>query len=278
MAGWAHVILVGASIVANALRDGLIELSLPRLEEELSKNDVLRAEFSRILLEYVERDCRRASAELNTCIDLIMRGHAGGRQQWCYLLSSDTNIGRLCNDVLAAYLRRLSSERLDGRLAVLDPIIIPSLGDPNRFNDGLANLFERIVEIISYHKGQGDSVFVHATGGFKPEAAIAVLAANMPATGAPVFYMHEHFNQLIRIPAMPITFRRWRMFPELLDHLMEVERMSREACIKTYGRRIVNEGIRLGWIEEEDGFLKLTAFGKLLWRRMMSRAGPKDNP
>jgi len=158
------------------------------------------------------------------------------------------------------------------------PIIIPSLGDPNRFNDGLANLFERIVEIISYHKGQGDSVFVHATGGFKPEAAIAVLAANMPATGAPVFYMHEHFNQLIRIPAMSITFRRWRMFPELLDHLMEVERMSREACIKTYGRRIVNEGIRLGWIEEEDGFLKLTAFGKLLWRRMMSRAGPKDNP
>lgn len=278
MAGWAHVILVGASIVTNAFKDGLIELSTPRLEEELSRDDALRERLERILLEYVEHDCRRASAELNTCIDLIMEGHVGGRQQWCYLLSSDTNIGRLCNNVLAAYLRELSRERLDGRLAVLDPVIIQFLGDPERFNDGLANLFEKIVEIISYHRKQGDSVFVHATGGFKPETAIAVLAANMPTTGAPIFYIHEHFNRLIRIPAMPITFRKWKRFPELLDHLMEVGRMSKEACIQTYGSRIVDEGMRLGWIEEEDGFLRLTAFGELLWRKMMSRGGLLDSP
>jgi len=57
MAGWAHVILVGASIVTNAFKDGLIELSAPRLEEELSRDDALRGRLERILLEYVEHDC-----------------------------------------------------------------------------------------------------------------------------------------------------------------------------------------------------------------------------
>jgi len=265
---WAHIILVGASMITNAYKEGILQSSIPELEEELGKNDVLRENLSKVLLNYIDRDCKRASAELNTCIDLLMNGYLNGKQQLCYLLSSDTNVGKLCNDVLATYLRKLASEKLDGRLAVLNPMIIPFLGDSKKFNDGLANLFEKIVEIISYHKRQGDAVFVHATGGFKPETAIAILAANMPMTGAPTFYVHEHFNQLIRIPAMPITFRKWKKFSEMINHLLKVGRLGKEACIRTYGKRTVSEGIRLGWVEEEYGFLRLTTFGRLLWRRM----------
>lgn len=268
MAGWAHLVLVGASIAANAFRDGLVSYDVHGLEKYLHRGEDLRKDLVDILLGYVENDCRRASAELNTCIDLIIEGYRSGRQQWCYLFSSDTEVGRLCSEVLAGFLKKFSSEKLDGRLAVLNPIIISLLGDPRKFNDGLANLFQKIVETISYHKKLGDSVFVHATGGFKPETAIAILAANMPMSGAPTFYVHEHFNQLVRIPAMPITFRMWRKFSDIMNYLLKFEKVDKEKCFNLYGRRAVIEAVKLGWVEEEDGFLKLTSFGRLLWAKM----------
>lgn len=257
--------LVGASVVANAQRSGLIGRTLPDLEKLLRQEEGLSEEVSDILLKFLKQDFRRASAELNTCIDLIIKGHEAGKQQWCYLLSSDTEIGRLCSGVLARFLREFSSDRLDGRLAVLDPIPIQFLGVPEKFNDGLANLFEKIVEIISYHKKRGDMAFVHATGGFKPETAVAILAANMPFSGAPTFYVHEHFNQIVRIPAMPVAFRRWKRFSDIINYLLRLEKVGREGLEKTFGKRVVEEAIRLGWIEEEDGYLRLTAFGRFLW-------------
>lgn len=268
MGGWAHILLVGASIVTNAIREEIITANLRDLEEELGKDPILLDNLVEKLSIFVEQDCKKASAELNTCIDLLIEGYRNDKQQWCYLLSSETNIGRLCSEVLSRYLRKFSSSRLDGRLAVLDPIFVPHLGKPERFNDGLANLFEKIVEIISYHKRVGDVAFVHATGGYKPETAIAILAANSPGAGAPTFYIHEHLNQLIRIPALPIAFRRWKKFSDMMSTLLKVEKTSKEKYTRMYGRRVVEEAVRLGWIVEEDGFIRLTSFGKLLWGKM----------
>jgi putative CRISPR-associated protein (TIGR02619 family) len=268
MSGWAHIVLVGASIISNAFRDGVISDSIPHLEEKLKNNSELWRDMLERLLSFLERDCKKASAELNTCIDLIIEGYNNGKQQWCHLLSSETNVGRLCSEVLARYLRDISRRRLDGRLAVVEPITIPCLGNPERFNDGLANLFEKVIEIISYHKNKGDMVFVHATGGYKPETAIAILAANSPGAGAPTFYIHEHFNQLIRIPALPITFRRWKKLSNIIDSLIDVDKVNREQYVKIFSRRAVREAVRLGWIIEEDNLLKLTPFGRLLWRKM----------
>lgn len=268
MGGWAHIILVGVSIVSNALREGVISDNVPQLEEKFKNNPNLRDELIEKLYNYLEQDCKKASAELNTCLDLIVEGYKNNKQQWCYLLTSETNIGKLCGHLIAKYLGSFSSSKLDGRLAVLEPISIPSLGIPDRFNDGLANLFEKIVDIISYHKNQGDSAFIHVTGGYKPETAIAILAANSPGAGAPTFYIHEYFNQLIRIPALPIVFRRWKKFSDMMNRLLNVEKMDRKQCIKIFGGRAVEEAVRLGWIIEEGNYLKLTSFGKLLWRKM----------
>lgn len=265
MIGWVHIVLIGASVIANAQRSGLIGYSIPELEVGLKRDASLRAELSGILLEFVKRNPRAASAELNTCIELIVKGYEAGRQQWCYLFSSDTEIGKLCGYVLASYLKEFSREKLDSKLSVKEPVSVQFLGTPDRFNDGLANLFEMIVRTILYHKKLGDRVFVHATGGFKPETAIAILAANMPTSGAPTFYVHEYFNQIVRIPAMPIAFRRWKRFSEVMNHLTRFEMVSREGLERTYGRRAVEEAIKLGWIEEESKHLRLSAFGRLLW-------------
>jgi|GEM_PF-746454 len=268
MGGWAHIILVGASIVSNAFRDGAIVEDARRLEERLNIEPNLYDYLAERLYSYLEQDCKKASAELNTCLDLIVEGYTSGRQQWSHLLASETNIGRLCSQVLARYLRVFSSSKLDGKLSVLEPRFIKYLGDPGRFTDGLANLFDEIVKLITYHKSKGDVVFVHATGGYKPEIAIAILAANSPGAGAPTFYIHEHFNQLIKIPALPITFRRLRKFSDMMNSLAGVEKVNKEQYSSIFGRRAIEEAIRLGWIIEEDGSLKLTLFGRLLWKKI----------
>jgi len=268
MGGWAHIVLVGVSILSNAFRDGVVSEDLQRLEDKLNIDPSLNDVLAEKLYGYLKQDCRKASAELNTCLDLIVEGYRNGRQQWCHLLTSETNIGRLCGRVLARYLRDFSSSELNGKLSVLEPTSINHLGDPEKFNDGLANLFEEIVKLITYHKSRGDVAFVHATGGYKPETAIAILAANSPGAGAPTFYIHEHFNQLIRIPALPITFRRWRRFSDMMNSLAGVEEANKEQYINIFSRSAVEEAIRLGWITEENSSLRLTPFGRLLWKKM----------
>lgn len=266
MRGWAHIILVGASIALNARREGIISLDLPELEVALREGAESREGLLPQLLDFVSRDPKSASAELNTCLDLMFEGYWRGRQQWVYLLSSDTEVGRLCASVLQEYLRSLSSKEFNQRMMVYKPIEVEQLGSPDKFGDGLGNLFRIVVGYIRSHKRMGDVVFVHATGGFKPETAIAILAANSPGAGAPVFYVHEHFRKVVRIPAMPVKFRRWERFARLMDNLLAFGPASRLALEESFGREATNEAIRLGWADEKEGYVHLTEMGKLLWK------------
>ena len=266
MTGWVHVILVGASIVINARKGNVISSDLPELESALAEGREDRESLLSQLLSFVSENPRGASAELNTCLDLMLEGHERRKQQWAYLLSSDTEIGRLCASVLRDYLKAFSRERLSRRMGVHEPIEVKHLGDQDKFGDGLGNLFKTVVDIIRRHKEQGDRVFVHATGGFKPETAITVLAANSPRAGAPVFYVHEHFRKVIRIPAMPVRFRRWKGFADLMGNLLALEIVSRRALEGKFGQENVDEAIRLGWADEREGYVRPTEMGKLLWK------------
>ena len=268
MRGWAHIILVGASIVANARREGVTEYTIPELEEALAARRISRGQLKSKLLRFIEGNPKAASAELNTCLDLLVDGYGRGRQQWAYLVSSDTEVGRLCAETLRDYLEEFSTQKLEGRLAPQKPVEAMGLGSPERFGDGLANLYEIIVTLTRRHREQGDAVFVHATGGFKPETAIAVLAANSPSTGAPIFYVHEHFKEVVRIPAMPVKFREWERFGRLMNHLLTVGAIKRTALEKMFDRELIEHSLRLGWLDEKDQDIRLTPMGRTLWKRI----------
>lgn len=268
MTGWAHIILVGASIVQNAYRNGIIERGIPGLEEILKEGLKEKERLLNKLISFVSRDPKGASAEINTCLDLLLDGYERRKQQWVYLLSSDTEVGRLCARVLREYFTSLSRERLNGQMAVYDPIEVDGLGDPERFGDGLANLYSIIINHIKYHKRLGNIVFIHATGGFKPETAIALLAANSPRGGAPVFYIHEHFQRVIRIPAIPVKFRGRKGFEGLMSALVSMGKTRKQPLKESFGEDTVEEAIRLGWIDEEREYLRPTKMGKLLWKRV----------
>lgn len=271
MKGWAHIILVGASITTNAYSKKILEKPVKELEDALVKGEFNRKSLRDRLLNFVLEDPKNASAELNTCLDLISEGYRRGRQQWAYLLCSDTEVGRLCASILKEYLEQFSKRSLGGRLSVEEPIEIENLGNPDKFGDGLANLYKTIVDLVKNHKDQGDTAFIHATGGYKPETAIAILAANTPGAGAPVFYIHEHFRKTIRIPAMPLGIRGWRGFGDLLNTLLTTKYMRREALERMFGEQAVDQALRLGWADEENGYITLTEMGRLLWGQLQKR-------
>ncbi|MEM1659264.1 MAG: putative CRISPR-associated protein [Candidatus Jordarchaeales archaeon] len=274
MAGLAHVVLVGASIVTNAQRVGVISAALPEVEKMLADGRLSKEELVDKLVDFVLKNPRDASAELNTIFDLLVEGYESKMQQWVYLLFSDTMIGEVCSEVLKLCLEKLSSEEYGGRVSVKTAKVL-GLGKPDTFNDGLANLFNMITNIIRYHKEEGDRVYVHATGGFKPEAAIAILAANSPGTGAPVFYVHEHFRKVIRIPAMPVKFRKWENLTSLIGGLVTVGSTARTALERQYGKKTVDHAIRLGWAEEKEGEVYPTEMGKVLWKSVEDFWGSK---
>ena len=274
MGAWVHLITVGASIAQHAINDGFFSeqgiSKLPGLEHAFRKGALSRSSVSLSLVPYVDEKPKERSAELNTCMDLLLDGYERGLQQYVYLFHTDTEVGRLCAEVLQGYLDRFSREECGGRIAVLDPVEIEHLGDPRMFREGLANLLEGIAAHTKSHKRKGDTVFVHATGGFKPETAMALLASNLPTTGAPVFYVHEHFEEVVRIPAVPLRPRRWRRFDGLMDHLLTVGGVPRSVLDGRFVRRVIDEAVRLGWAEEVAGEIAPSAMGRLLWRRLLA--------
>lgn len=112
------------------------------------------------------------------------------------LIYSQTPDGSFCAERLKEYAERkgLSTEiRQANEL---------SYSDAETFNRGLSRLVRVLAETIRSARGQGE-VAIAATGGFKAEIAIANLVGAL--LGAPVYYIYEQFEQLIKLEPIPIT-------------------------------------------------------------------------
>ncbi|MEM0359008.1 MAG: putative CRISPR-associated protein [Candidatus Hadarchaeales archaeon] len=247
----AHIVTTGTSTLTNARK----EMGKEPTEEEL--------------LSFVKRDPRRASAELNTLLPLLEERK--DMQHYVYLLHSDTEEGRLCARVLQSFLSQLKLR------ICAKSVEIAGLGDPKKFRNGLANLLEKVVRLIKSHYLQKDMVYVHATGGFKPETAIALLASNLPGVGAPVLYIHESFREVVRLPAMPVWLRGKEKFRKLMDRMCRSRKVHQLQLEREFMKETVSEAERLGWIERRGDELEITPMGHLLWERFVHLGlyGPK---
>ncbi|MEM1875156.1 MAG: putative CRISPR-associated protein [Candidatus Hadarchaeales archaeon] len=239
----AHIVTTGTSLLANVRRE---------IGKEPSEGE---------LLSFVKRDPRKASAELNTLLPLLEEKK--DKQHYVYLLHSDTEEGRLCAKILQSFLSQLKLR------IYVESVEISGLGDPKNFRHGLAKLFEKVVELIRAHYLQNDTVYVHATGGFKPETAIALLASNLPGIGAPVLYIHESFREVVRLPAMPVRLRRKEKFQRLMNHMCRNMKAHLLQLEREFPKDVISEAERLGWIERKRDELEITPMGLLLWKTFM---------
>jgi putative CRISPR-associated protein (TIGR02619 family) len=165
---------VGTSLLGNAGRGpGTNDLSDGDLANYLARTDPVRA-----------------SAETNSLSRLL---HEGDR---VVFLHSHTDKGRRCAEALRRHYDR------QGYRAEL--VEISDLGyAESRFRlRGLRALVAALAERIEREQRHGAEVAINATGGFKAQIAYATLVGLL--FDVPVYYIHEEFNELIEMPAVPI--------------------------------------------------------------------------
>jgi len=115
------------------------------------------------------------------------------------LLHSDTPEGRFCSERLQTYLGQ-------GRCRAAEARQLSALGyhHPSFAQRGLKNLIAAAVAAIKQARQDGLEPVFCATGGFKAEIAFLNLLGALLAVE--VYYIHEQFREIIRLPRLPLAW------------------------------------------------------------------------
>jgi putative CRISPR-associated protein (TIGR02619 family) len=183
---------VGTSLLGNAGRAlGASELSESDLANYLTREDPVRA-----------------SAETNSLSRLLQDGDRVA------LLHSHTNEGQRSAEALRRHYGK------QGYPAELLEVSDLSYAESRFKLRGLRALVAVLAQRIERERRQGREVLINATGGFKAEIAYATLVGLL--FDVPVYYIHEQFNELIEMPAVPIgwdysVLAAWEEFFDWID-------------------------------------------------------------
>ena len=183
-----------------------------------------------------ERIC---GAEINSITSLYHNQHTVAEPRLIFCLS-DTEDGTLIGEVLKHYYKARG-------FTDVQTITIEGLSDtdPKLFRrQGLRNLTKAICGAIRDHGVE--SCAINATGGYKAEIAIAVLMGQ--SLGAPAYYKHERFSEIIAFPPMPIAldFSYWLELSGILSLLA-----ATDACVPA-------EQLAADWDERLESLIERT--------------------
>ncbi len=241
---------VGKSLLVNFSR-----------QLEKPEADVLKASHKELINLIAKMGYDRASAETNSIVkilDLIKKERKVEDDQFVlYFLHSETKEGRFCSSILEEYFKS------KGYL-VVDQEIKGLKYDSKEFESiGLKSLIEEVIGIIRESKRDGDDVVINATAGFKVESAYLTLIGTL--FQCEIFYIHELFRELIRIPKLPITLNKefFEKYKAILSDLkLGIDRMELN---KKYGE-LPQDLVLLTEIVNEDNreIVTLNVAGRLL--------------
>jgi len=214
MRKYLHVIGTGTSVLRNFERyqdyGNIIEKYGLRGWGELSPNDfkqkviesfIMRGnEVHEKLLEFIRRDPKYASAELNSFLRYVDEHRHSKDYMEVVIYCTDTNNNRLAAQVIYEWLRE------NDYYVVSEPIKVKDFGvGIEKFDSGLINLLERVLRIIVNKSKQGYKIYINATAGYKPETTFIVIAAMLTLKTAPtIYYIHEAFRETIELPTLPL--------------------------------------------------------------------------
>ncbi len=251
-----HLVTVGAGIVNNYLRDNPSDLEFKRVclnDKELFKraSEVFPV-FQRVY-SYLCKNPRRASPEVNAMWKYLERGLVNQ----VYLYHTDTGVGKFCAELLRKYFREEHN---------IETYVVKLEGFGLVFEEGLTSLLDKVVDKIrKLTLSPLVRVYLNATGGFKPENAILVLAASLMNVKT-IYYMHEKFKEPIELPIFPLTIKE--EYLKILKQINEYEKMHgfsiKIELIKKIGEAKLNELKERNLIVEENGRIKLRKWMKVM--------------
>lgn len=142
--------------------------------------------------DFFRFDPQKAAAESNALSRLAGKGDE------LVFLHSDTPEGMLCSEALTTYFQGQGFEARSVRIAGL------SYQERGFVQHGLRNFIRLLAGELKAAQRQGRSALINATGGFKAEIAYATAVGLVFHT--PVCYIHEMFNDIVTLPATPISW------------------------------------------------------------------------
>ncbi|MCL0053040.1 putative CRISPR-associated protein [Dehalococcoidales bacterium] len=117
-----------------------------------------------------------------------------------YFIVSNTPAGRACARALMQFYRNIMKVNV-ANLEIIEKLT----GDPKVFQQGITEMIDRLIKLITEERNKGNEVFLNATGGFKPESAYATVCGLLNQVN--VCYVHEDFEgELCWLPSIPVGF------------------------------------------------------------------------
>lgn len=200
-----------------------------------------------------EADVKKASAETNSLSRILKEGDS------IVFLHSDTPEGELCADILRRYYQKSNYEAAIER-------VVDLRYDESVFKvKGLRSLVNKLCNLIEDAENKGFDVIINATGGFKAEIAYATLVGLLYQKN--VFYIHELFNDIIELPALPISLdiKFWQQYESDLELLSKGPRPKQEVDKMGYPPEVYF------LLSEEDGKYSLSPAGEAFYLAYLER-------
>ena len=227
---------VGISLLTNYLRSkGIRELDV----DSIDKSEVLK---------FIDSEPHAASAETNSLLKIIDELNKEGittKDLYFIFLVSETKEGEFCAEILSKYFS--------------DKMNIPSFTveiEGLRYDEkafvykGLMKLLEEVVRIVREHKGK--RIIINATGGFKAEIAYLTIIGAL--LGLEIYYIHEKFREIVKLPRLPIKIdeKKLEEFLKIVNLISKVKVSEVDKVAEKLG--VNPELIVMGSIlTEEDG-------------------------
>ncbi len=181
-----HIVTVGVSVLANAAKAGLVGSV-----EEAIRAVQTGGDLRERLVSFVRRDPWGASAELNAMRPFLEEGSVDE----VFLIATSSPACDVVVDVLIRVFREVYEIPVSGKMAP----VLPS-DEEERFAASLLALWDALIDFLRRRRLEGREVLINATGGFKPELAVCLVAGNL--AGVPVYYRHEEFGRTTILPTL----------------------------------------------------------------------------
>ena len=266
-----HIITVGASIISNAQKQKIAGLTGEEKvsDEKFWKEKLDDSKFINELVQFLNTDPKRNSAELNTFLRVVE--NKDPKNINVYLVSTKTKIGELCKIVLERFLKEckytiFTGVEISGYF--WESTVYDETFAKDEFKRDISELLDRLIYLAIKKKEEGFKVYFNPTGGLKAHVIACALAGFL--TGCEVYYMHEEFKDVVNLPLLFYLPKGKEV--ELLQLLSDKKPRSGKE-FKDLKTQYENEIKRLeiyGLVEvEKDEFgqefrIKITNKGKLI--------------
>jgi len=192
-----YFISVGVSIITNYMKTGKIE-QRPVSDNKFWKEKLNDRNFLNEVYEFLASDPKKNSAELNSFLRIAS---SEPKENEIYLIGTKTPVNEICVRTLERFLKErgyviYTPKEVSGYFWEADTYS-PEYAKEEFVRD-ISLLIDRLIYVAKKKKESGYNVIFNPTGGLKAHVIACAIAGFL--TGSPVYYIHEEFNEIIKLP------------------------------------------------------------------------------